>query len=148
LASEHKVPDVDHMRKIGDLTPYTCPECGGVLWKTKADQIPRYVCHTGHSFSQQAYLEGQAEVIENSLWAVIRFIQERIDVLQHMAEAQRTGGRQGTADAHEQKAEQLKAHVLNIRRFIVSGTLNAAMHPAAEALDATPDSSPWESAKK
>jgi hypothetical protein len=106
------------------------------------------VGRNNHSFSQQAYLEGQAEVIENSLWAVIRFIQERIDVLQHMAEAQRTGGRQGTADAHEQKAEQLKAHVLNIRRFIVSGTLNTAMHPGAEALDATPDSSLWESAKK
>jgi two-component system, chemotaxis family, protein-glutamate methylesterase/glutaminase len=124
-ASEHVVPDLDHMQKIGDLTPYTCPECGGVLWKTKNEPLTRYVCHTGHSFSPLSFLEGQAEVIENSLWAAIRYIQERIDILLKMAETERNRGR--SAEGYEQKASEMKTHVVNIRRFIVSGVLNTVM---------------------
>jgi len=33
--SEHQVPDLDEMEKLGRITPYTCPECGGVLWRMK-----------------------------------------------------------------------------------------------------------------
>jgi two-component system chemotaxis response regulator CheB len=129
-ASEYVVPDLDHMQKVGDLTPYTCPECGGVLWKTKNEPLTRYVCHTGHSFSPLSFLEGQAEVIENSLWAAIRYIQERIDILLKMAETQRNMGR--PADDYEQKASEMKAHVVNIRRFIVSGALNTVMDVEAQ----------------
>jgi two-component system, chemotaxis family, protein-glutamate methylesterase/glutaminase len=129
-ASEHVVPDLDHMQKIGDLTPYTCPECGGVLWQTKNEPLTRYVCHTGHSFSPQSFLEGQAEVIENSLWAAIRYIQERIDILLKMADAQRHKGR--SADEYEKKASEMKTHVVNIRRFIVSGALNTAVDMEAQ----------------
>jgi two-component system, chemotaxis family, protein-glutamate methylesterase/glutaminase len=124
-ASEHVVPDLDHMHKVGDLTPYTCPECGGVLWKSHKESLTRYVCHTGHSFSPLSFLEGQAEVIENSLWAAIRYIQERIDILLKMAETQRNIGR--SADEYEQKASEMKAHVVNIRKFIVSGVLTTVM---------------------
>lgn len=129
-ASEHVVPELDHMQKVGDLTPYTCPECGGVLWKTKNEPLTRYVCHTGHSFSPLSFLEGQAEVIENSLWAAIRYIQERIDILLKMAETQRNEGR--SADEYEQKASEMKAHVVNIRRFVVSGALNTVMDLEAQ----------------
>jgi two-component system chemotaxis response regulator CheB len=124
-ASEHVVPELDHMRKIGDLTPYTCPECGGVLWQTKNELHTRYVCHTGHAFSSQSFLAGQAEVIENSLWAAIRFVQERIDILLKMAESERNMGR--PAEDYKQKASEMKAHVVNIRKFIVSGALNMVM---------------------
>ena len=27
--SEYPVPDLDHMKKRGNLTPCTCPKCGG-----------------------------------------------------------------------------------------------------------------------
>ena len=126
--SEHKVPNLEHMRNRGDLTPYTCPECGGVLWKTKNEPLARYVCHTGHSFSQNAFLECQAEVIENSLWSAIRFIQERINILFNLAENKRETGKSTRADEYEKKAMEMKEHLLNIRRFIISGALNSALY--------------------
>lgn len=35
--------------KFGELSPYTCPECHGVLSRLRNDNIIRYRCHTGHA---------------------------------------------------------------------------------------------------
>jgi two-component system, chemotaxis family, protein-glutamate methylesterase/glutaminase len=121
--SNHAIPDLDHMQKIGDLTPYSCPECGGSLWKARKEPLTRYVCHTGHSFSQESYLTGQAEVIENSLWSAIRYVQERIDVLQKMTRTYRDKAQHPFADDLEQKIGEMKHHVLVLRKFIMSGVL-------------------------
>jgi two-component system chemotaxis response regulator CheB len=36
---------------LGPPTPYTCPECHGVLVRVEQGGIPRFRCHTGHAFS-------------------------------------------------------------------------------------------------
>ncbi|MFP4349986.1 MAG: chemotaxis protein CheB [Desulfococcaceae bacterium] len=121
--SEHEIPNIDRMHEVGDQTPYTCPECGGGLWRMKNEPITRYRCHTGHAFSEQSFLAGQAEVIENSLWATIRLVQERIDVLTRMAETARKKNREDSAADLEKKMEEMIYHVRTIRRFILSGLL-------------------------
>lgn len=131
--SEHEVPDIAHMRTIGDLTPYTCPECGGTLWKAKHEPLKRYICHTGHSFSEEAYLEGQADMIENSLWSTMRYVQERIDVLQKMIPEQKSKGNGVFAEELARKVAEMQHHVRVIRRFIMSGTLTGMQNNAAAA---------------
>lgn len=121
--SEHVIPRIDRMHEVGDQTPYTCPECGGGIWRMKNEPITRYRCHTGHAFSEQSFLAGQAEVIENSLWSTIRYVQERIDVLTHMADKARKEGREDTL--LQQKVEEMTHHVRTIRRFILSGILGS-----------------------
>lgn len=120
--SEHEVPDLDHMQAMGEPTPYTCPECGGSLWKAR-NEPTRYICHTGHAFSQESYLNGQAEVIENSLWSAMRYVQERIDVLQKMSAAERGRGRDRFAAELDRKVADMKHHVLVVREFVMSGVL-------------------------
>lgn len=71
-------------------------------------------------------------MIENSLWSAIRYIQERIDILIHMAETERNRGAVKSAAQHEEKAAQMKEHVVNIRKFIISGVLNSLVEPEAE----------------
>jgi two-component system, chemotaxis family, protein-glutamate methylesterase/glutaminase len=125
--SEYDVPDLNQTGKKGDITPYTCPDCGGVLWQAKNEPNTRYFCHTGHSYSEKDFLDGQAEVIENSLWEVIRFIQERADILINLAESRREKGF-SQANEYKQQALQMKEHLHNIRRFIISGALNSSLY--------------------
>ncbi len=39
--------------EFGELTPYTCPECHGVLTSIKEGNNIRFRCHTGHAFFGQ-----------------------------------------------------------------------------------------------
>ncbi|MGA6924158.1 MAG: chemotaxis protein CheB [Desulfosarcina sp.] len=121
--SEHVLPELDRMHANGRLTPYSCPECGGALWRSTEGAPTRYRCHTGHAFSQDSFLQGQADVIENSLWSVIRLVQERIDILQTMIAANTAEGRHAQAGHLENKMEEMKHHVRTLRRSILSGIL-------------------------
>jgi len=132
--SEHQVPDLDRMDALGDRTPYTCPECGGTLWNVKGrDPAGHYVCHTGHSFTIESFLSGQAEVIENSLWAAVRYLQERANVLKKLSTDARTRGKESTTADFEQRMDEMKKHALIIRRFIMSGIFSAADTPKPAA---------------
>ena len=72
--------DGDAFRKgvmeIGQLTPFTCPECQGVLVKLKEGKLVRYRCHTGHAYSASALLSGVMGMIDESYWAVMRSLEE------------------------------------------------------------------------
>src|SRR5215203_337346 len=58
--------------KFGELTPYTCPDCHGVLFQLKDGNRPRFRCHTGHAFSSDSLLSSVSQSIEESLWNAIR----------------------------------------------------------------------------
>jgi two-component system, chemotaxis family, protein-glutamate methylesterase/glutaminase len=64
--------------QLGTLTPFTCPDCGGVL--TQIDEPTtetRFRCFTGHVFSE-SFLDNQyAEKTEETLWVAIRMMEER-----------------------------------------------------------------------
>ncbi len=121
--SEHNVPDVDELEKIGRLTPLTCPECGGVLWQSENEPLLRLRCHTGHAFSAKSYLDGQSEIIEYSLWAAVQHLQERTKLLRKMAEKEREKGHLHIAEDYEKKARDLGYHADVIRNFITEETL-------------------------
>ncbi|ASZ10755.1 chemotaxis protein CheB [Chitinophaga pendula] len=67
-------------------SPFTCPECHGVLAAiTEGDRI-RFRCHTGHAFSADSLLAGITENIEETLWNAIRSVQESMLLLNHMGD--------------------------------------------------------------
>ncbi|GAB3018001.1 chemotaxis protein CheB [Spirosoma pulveris] len=41
---------------MGDLSPFTCPECAGVLVRFREGKLIRYRCHTGHAYTAGALL--------------------------------------------------------------------------------------------
>ena len=121
--SEHILPGGPQMEDMGEITPYTCPDCGGSMWNVKNEPMGRLMCHTGHSFTMNSFLNSQSEVIENSLWEVIRFIQERIKVIEMIAEKDIENGRVNSARDYQKKTGELNYHLRVLREFIVSGGL-------------------------
>ena len=71
---------------LGELTPFSCPECHGVLSRLQDNNIIRYRCHTGHAYSVDALMTSITEKIEDSLYSAIRGMDEIIMLLNHIGD--------------------------------------------------------------
>jgi two-component system chemotaxis response regulator CheB len=69
-----------------ELTPYTCPECHGVLSRLHNGKIIRYRCHTGHAYSADALIVALTEKIEDGLYNAIRGMDETVMLLNHLGD--------------------------------------------------------------
>jgi two-component system chemotaxis response regulator CheB len=72
--------------ELGTLTPFTCPECRGVLLKMKEGRPTTFRCHTGHAYSVQALLSELEASVEESVWSSIRSMEEVVMLLGHLSE--------------------------------------------------------------
>lgn len=70
----------------GKLTPYTCPECNGVLAQLGDGDRPRFRCHTGHAFSPDVLLAAISQHIEDSYYKVMRGLDESVMLLNHLGD--------------------------------------------------------------
>jgi two-component system chemotaxis response regulator CheB len=104
--------------RFGELTPFTCPDCHGVLFKLRDGKRPRFRCHTGHAFSSDSLLTTVTESIEDSLWNAIRGIEESIMLLNHMGEHFSESNQTSLAMLYFQKAREASRRADIIRQAI------------------------------
>jgi two-component system, chemotaxis family, protein-glutamate methylesterase/glutaminase len=108
LIAERVLSDVAEVNSLGKQVPYNCPNCGGVLWEMDSPDVPRYRCHTGHSFTLPALLESQSEKIEETLWISLRMFEERKNLLN------------STHDAFAvARAKETQIHIERIRAILL-----------------------------
>lgn len=111
------------------LTPYTCPECNGVLAQLTDGDRPRFRCHTGHAFSPDALLAAITESIEDNYYKVMRSLDECTMLLNHLGDH--------FAEANEPKLAALffkKAKEERKRTDILRDALNTYEHISRNAL--------------
>ena len=77
---------------LGPVSPYTCPECHGVLVQIKEGGVPRFRCHTGHAYTLQNLFAEVNEAVEVSLWNTLRTLDESVMLLDHLAQHARDQG--------------------------------------------------------
>jgi two-component system chemotaxis response regulator CheB len=70
----------------GDPTVFRCPECGGALWELDDGGAQAYVCHVGHSFSDESMVAQQRDHVERALWSALRLLEERAALNERLAE--------------------------------------------------------------
>ena len=85
IASEERALEKGIM-DFGELSPYTCPECHGVLTRLQNDNIIRYRCHTGHGYTVDTLMAALTEKIEDALYNAIRGMDESIILLNHLGD--------------------------------------------------------------
>ena len=71
---------------MGELTPFTCPECHGTLVRLAEGNILRFRCHTGHAYTASALLEDVSESVEEMLWQCVRVMEEKAMLEKNIAE--------------------------------------------------------------
>ncbi|MEW6117027.1 MAG: chemotaxis protein CheB [Nitrospirota bacterium] len=128
--AESALSDISIIEQMGDKAPFVCPDCGGGLWEVKNDPIQRYRCNTGHAFTIRTLLASQNESLERALWAAVRTLEERANMLKRLADDSRRRGRLRSYTEWEKEAEESKKNAQHIRELLL-GTVVEPAPPVA-----------------
>jgi two-component system chemotaxis response regulator CheB len=104
-------------------TRYTCPDCGGALWRHDNGDAATFLCSVGHAYSPESFDGEQGRNIESALWAAARLLGDRKTLLDEMAQNAAARGHDRSARAFREQAEEVAAAAWAIRGLIESGRL-------------------------
>lgn len=76
----------ENVMPFGELSPFTCPECNGVLTLMREGGIIRFRCHTGHGLSSGTLLNSITGNAEDRLYDAVRALDETVLLLNKMGE--------------------------------------------------------------
>ncbi len=125
LAVEDRIAAGDNALEAGVMglgTPSssTCPHCHGVLMEVSGVGPLRFRCHTGHVFSPASLLVDLDASIDESLWSVMRAIEERQMLLEQLIESARVAGNELAAQEYARQAEDAKMRADEIRGLVMT----------------------------
>ncbi len=106
-------------RKNGQLTVFTCPECGGAMWQVDDRALTRFRCHTGHVYYGEGLLEEQSEILESALWTAVRAFREKAILAEQLAVAERGRGRAEVAARFAEEATVARRHAEVIQHLLM-----------------------------
>jgi two-component system, chemotaxis family, protein-glutamate methylesterase/glutaminase len=104
---------------LGSPSGYTCPECGGSLWEMNDTHARRYRCRVGHAFTAGTLLADQDHTVEQALWAALRMLEERANMLARMARDEKVSGRERIAANYEERLAESWTHAESIRGLLL-----------------------------
>jgi two-component system chemotaxis response regulator CheB len=103
--------------QLGTPSPFSCPDCGGVLAEYYDGQMLRFRCQVGHAYSPDSFFAQQTEGLDVSLWAAFRALDERVNLAGRLADearrlndpvgAQRFARLQAEAEAQQERLRQV-----------------------------------------
>jgi two-component system, chemotaxis family, protein-glutamate methylesterase/glutaminase len=126
------------LMRVGQLSPFTCPDCHGVLLQLRAGRLLRFRCHTGHAFTAKSLLAALRESIDDTFWNMLRALDESVILMQHVAEHLRQEGHdQSLAAQFTQQAEATRQKSNVIRQLVMQRTT----HLTPLIQEDTPDAS-------
>ena len=105
---------------LGTPSTSTCPHCHGVLMEVSGAGPLRFRCHTGHVFSPASLLVDLDASIDESLWGVLRAIDERQLLLEQLIESAKAAGHEFAAQEYARQAEDAKMRADEIRGLVMA----------------------------
>lgn len=119
--TERLSSQIQELKTIGDQSLFSCPDCGGALWKIKGDTVDRYRCHTGHVYTEKILFEVQSEEIEETLWVAIRMLEERRNLLLTVSAY---GSNTDSIEERKRRANDINVHIERLKAILLSIDMN------------------------
>jgi two-component system, chemotaxis family, protein-glutamate methylesterase/glutaminase len=117
LGKKKKTGEID-MEKKSYNTPFTCPDCHGVLAEFVHGDLLQYRCQVGHKFSPETLLKEQATELESTLWAAYRALHEDAKLSERLADAARKRRDHRMARRLKTRGNQLRNHSKVLERIL------------------------------
>ena len=108
------------LMNFGELSPFTCPECHGVLSRLYNGDLVRYRCHTGHAYTVDALVASLTEKVEDYLCNAIRGMDETIILLNHLGDHFADANQPRLAAFFFQKAKQAGDRSQLVRKAVMA----------------------------
>jgi two-component system, chemotaxis family, protein-glutamate methylesterase/glutaminase len=99
---------------MGEFTPFTCPECNGVLIRLVEGKFIRFRCHTGHAFTASALLAEVTKTVEDKLWQGMRGLEETAMLLDKISEHFDSQGSSDSSRFFKRKAASIRKRARTI----------------------------------
>jgi two-component system chemotaxis response regulator CheB len=129
IAEEDFREQVDGKRR-GQVSTFSCPECGGTLWQVDETVLVRFRCHIGHAYYGDTLFAEQAEALEAALWIAVRTFRERTVLARQMARLEHERGQSQVAKRYEDEADLSERYDALIRQYLLNGP-GAGVPPGA-----------------
>ena len=111
----------DERDKPGAPSPYSCPDCGGVLWEVKDGELLRFRCRVGHAYNPDTLASAQARSVEEALWTALRALEEQAAVKKRVGERMRRQNNDAAAEQLLRRGRELDAHAEHVRSLLLTG---------------------------
>jgi two-component system, chemotaxis family, protein-glutamate methylesterase/glutaminase len=115
----------------GELAPFGCPDCGGVLTEVDDEQLIRFRCRVGHAYSADVLLECQEETVEQALFTALRALEERADLSRRFARRLRRNDLGRRAELAEEDAVNDERQAEVVRQLLTRPPVRVANEKAA-----------------
>ena len=123
----------------GPPSPFTCPDCGGVLWELREGELVRFQCHVGHAFSGDGLAHAQSDGLDAALWTALRALEESSALRRRMAVHARERGMNVIADSYEAHAMESEMRAKAVRRILITNTAGDQREVGSRVASASED---------
>jgi two-component system chemotaxis response regulator CheB len=117
----------------GQVSTFTCPECGGSLWQVDDAGLIRFRCHVGHAYEGEALLAEQGEALEAALWTSVRTFREKAVLARQLATNERAKGNEKVAERFAEQSAQAEEYANLIVKHVLAGNDAAATPPVQDS---------------
>lgn len=121
----------------GPASNFTCPDCGGTLFQVQGKGLLKFRCRVGHAYSGQTLVAGQSESQEVALWAAIRSLEERAELMHKMAKNARERKNIKSAERYEMQAKEAEQRADSIRQTLFQGQVPVIENPDEPAVSSS-----------
>ncbi|TWF75173.1 two-component system chemotaxis response regulator CheB [Pseudonocardia hierapolitana] len=97
---------------------FSCPSCHGVLYELPGAPVPRFRCRVGHAWSPASLEAEQAQAVDEALWAAVRALEEKAELVERLAGDARRHGRARSAEAFAQRAAFAREQAQQVRDLV------------------------------
>jgi two-component system chemotaxis response regulator CheB len=110
---------------LGEPSGFACPDCHGVLWEIKDDELIRFRCRVGHAYVPDGLVEAQSEKLEEALWIALRSLRESAALATRLATRARDRNWTLIAESHDERAREAAERARAIEQVLERGKLGA-----------------------
>ncbi len=127
------VKQMERDERPGTSSPYSCPDCGGVLWEIDDEGLLRFRCRVGHAFSLGGMLAEQSDAVERALWMALKTLEERASLLRRMASRAGAHSQAGMVGRFAEELHSAEEGAVEIRKVLLRGAGNIGEGSAGAA---------------